>query len=305
MILYVLRRLLVLIPVWVAAIAVAFLLVHAIPGGPFDTGALRPPEAQKILEDRYNLNDPLVSQFASYISNVVRGDLGESLVRRGLSVSDALATRIPVSVTLGVAALVVATVVGIPIGVIAAVKSNRFLDRFLMVGATMAYALPSFVLAMLLMLTFGLALGWLPLGGWGSPQHVILPAFALGLPASGLLARMSRATMLDVLPADYVRTARAIGERPARVVIAHAFPNTVATLATVIAVLAAELIVGGLVVELIFGIPGVGQLMVDSALGSDYTLTLGLIVFYVSIIFFANLIADITQGVIDPRVRLT
>ena len=148
-------------------------------------------------------------------------------------------------------------------------------------------------------------MGWFPLGGWGSPSQVVLPALALGLPWSGLLARMTRASMLDVLHDDHVRTAHAKGARPISVVLGHAFPNALIPLTTVIAVLAAELIVGSLVVERIFGIPGVGQLTVDSVLGSDYTMTLGIIVFYATTIFIANLVADVSYAVIDPRVRLS
>jgi ABC-type dipeptide/oligopeptide/nickel transport system permease component len=185
------------------------------------------------------------------------------------------------------------------------VRANRILDRILMVSATAAYAIPSFVLALLLMLTFGLRLGWFPLGGWGSPSQVVLPALALGLPWSGLLARMTRASMLDVLGDDHIRTARAKGAGPVSVVLGHAFPNALIPLTTVVAVLAAELIVGSLVVEQIFGIPGVGQLMVTSVLGSDYTMTLGVIVFYATTIFLANLATDVGYAIIDPRVRLS
>lgn len=293
-----------LIPVWIGVVLLAFLLVHAIPGGPFDTGALRSPEATEFLETQYHLDEPLWRQFLLYVQGVLSGDLGESLVRRGLPVATALADRVPVSLTLGAAALVVATVVGIPTGIVAAVKANRLTDNLLMVGATVSYAIPSFVLALILMLVFGLWLGWFPLGGWGSPSQIVLPAIALGLPWSGLLARLTRAAMLDVLPEDYVRTARAKGVRPLSVVVSHAFPNALIPLTTVVALLTAELIVGGLVVEQIFGIPGVGQLMVDSVLGSDYTMTLGLIVFYATVIFAANLVADVSYAVIDPRVRL-
>jgi oligopeptide transport system permease protein len=301
---YIARRLLVIIPVWAGVLLIAFLLVHAIPGGPFDTGAIRSPEATAFLEERYNLDKPLFQQFGLYLGGVVQGDLGESMVRRGVSVTDQLSDRVPVSLTLGLCGLFVAMVVGIPIGVLAAVRANRALDHVLMISATAAYAIPTFVLALVLMLTFGLRLGWLPLGGWGSPSQAVLPALALGLPWSGLLARMTRAAMLDVLSEDYVRTARAKGAGPVNVVMGHAFPNALIPLSTVVAILAAELIVGSLVVEKIFGIPGVGALMVESVLGSDYTMTLGVIVFYATTIFAANFLADIGYALIDPRVRL-
>lgn len=302
---YLLRRILVIVPLWIAVLFVTFMLIHAIPGGPFDTGALRSPEATAVLEEQYHLDEPVWQQFVRYLGGVLRGDMGESMVRQGVTVADTLAERVPVSLTLGACALAVAVSVGMPLGILAAVRANRFLDRLLMVGATAAYAIPSFVLALLLMLTFGLRLGWLPLGGWGSPSQAVLPALALGLPWSGLLARMTRAAMLDVLADDHIRTARAKGAGPVGVVLGHAFPNALIPLTTVVALLAAELIVGSVVVEQIFGIPGVGQTMVDSVLGSDYTMTLGVIVFYATTIFLANLAADIAYAVIDPRVRIT
>lgn len=302
---YLARRLVVIVPIWLGVLTVAFLLIHAIPGGPFDTGAIRSAEATAFLEERYHLDESLLRQWGLYVSGVVQGDLGESMVRRGVDVTDALADRVPVSLTLGLCGLLVAAVVGIPLGILAAVRANRFTDRLLMVSATVAYAIPSFVLALLLMLTFGLRLGWFPLGGWGSPSQVVLPALALGLPWSGLLARMTRAAMLDALRDDHIRTARAKGASPFAVVIGHAFPNALIPLTTVVAVLAAELIVGSLVVERIFGIPGVGQLMVDSVLGSDYTMTLGVIVFYATTIFIANFVADVGYAIIDPRVRIS
>lgn len=301
---FILRRLLVIIPMWIAVLLVAFLLVHSIPGGPFDTGAIRSPEATAFLEERYHLDKPVWQQFGLYLGDVVRGDLGESMVRRGVDVTDALSDRVPVSLTLGLCGLAVAVLVGVPLGVLAAVRANRWLDRLLMVSATAAYAIPSFVLAIMLMLTVGLRLGWLPLGGWGSPSQAVLPGLALGLPWSGLLARLTRAAMLDTLTDDHIRTARAKGASPFNVVLGHAFPNALIPLTTVVALLAAELIVGSLVVEQIFGIPGVGQLMVSSVLGSDYTMTLGVIVFYATTIFLANLAADIGYAVIDPRVRI-
>lgn len=302
---YILRRLAIVVPLWLGVLLIAFLLIHAIPGGPFDTGAIRSPEATAFLEERYRLDEPIWRQFVLYIGDVLQGDLGESMVRRGVSVSEALSTRIPVSLTLGACGLVVAVAVGIPLGILAAVRANRLSDYVLMISATVAYAIPTFVLALLLLLVFGLQLGWFPLGGWGSFRQAVLPALALGLPWSGLLARMTRAAMLDTLSEDHVRTARAKGAGPFSVVLGHAFPNALIPLSTVIALLAAELIVGSLVVERIFGIPGVGQLMVESVLGSDYTMTLGVIVFYATTIFIANLIADIGYAVIDPRVRVS
>lgn len=280
------------------------MLVHSIPGGPFDDGAVRSPEATARLEAQYHLDDPVWQQYLLYLKGVLHGDFGESMIRGGLSVSEVLTERVPTSLELGLAALFVSLVVGVPVGIFAAVRQNRWLDYSLMTGATVAYAVPNFVLALLLILLFGLELGWLPLGGWGSPSQVVLPAIALGLPWSGLIARVVRAALLETLREDYVRTAAAKGLGPANIVIRHAFRNALIPLTTIIAVLAAELIVGGLVIEQIFGIPGVGQAMVESVLGSDYTMTLGLIVFYATLIFAANVLADVSYAILDPRIRL-
>jgi oligopeptide transport system permease protein len=301
---YLLRRLLALVPVWLGVVLLAFLLVHSIPGGPFDTGTLRSPEATEFLRRHYHLDEPLWKQFGLYVQSVLQGDLGESMVRRGLFVEDVLSDRFPTSLTLGAAGLAVSLAVGLPAGLLGAVKQNRWPDHSVMVAATIGYAIPSFVLSLLLILVFGGWLGWFPLGGWGTPSHVVLPAIALGLPWAGLIARLTRASMLEVLRQDYVRTARAKGAPARRVVVRHALRNALIPLTAVIAVLAAELVTGSLIVELIFGIPGVGRYMIDSVLGSDYTMTLGLTVFYATLIFVANFLADVAFVFLDPKIRL-
>lgn len=300
---YTARRLLALVPVWIGVILVAFLAVHAIPGGPFDTGAVRDRAATEVLTSRYGLDDPLWQQFLHYLEGLVRGDLGESLVRRGLSVTDVIGDTFPTSALLGASALVVAAAVGVPAGVASAVRQNTWVDRVVIGAATVGYAVPSFVLAMLLIIVFGQQLAWLPLGGWGGIEHLVLPAFALGLPWAGLLARMTRASLLEALRQDYIRTATAKGAPPRVVVVRHALRNAMIPLTTVFAVLAAELITGSLVVEQVFGLPGMGHYMIDSVLGSDYTMTLGLITFYATLVFAANLLADLSYAWLDPRIR--
>jgi oligopeptide transport system permease protein len=291
------------VPAYLGVVALAFLLIHSIPGGPFDTGAIRPPETTTFLEDQYHLNDPLWNQFAYYLNDVLHGNFGESLTRRGLIVSDVIKERFPRSLILGLAGLFVALIVGIPAGIIGSVRRNRPADHSLMVGATLAYAIPNFVLSLLLILFFGLTLGWFPLGGWGTPEHIVLPAIALGLPWAGLVARLTRAAMLDVLREDYMRLATVKGLAPITVTLRHGFRNALLPLTTVIAVLTAELITGSLIIEVIFGIPGIGQEMVNSVLSSDYTMVLGLVIFYATIIFAANFLADISYALLDPRIR--
>jgi oligopeptide transport system permease protein len=301
---YLLRRLVALVPVWLGVVLLAFLLVHSIPGGPFDTGTLRSPEATDFLRRTYHLDEPLWKQFALYVRDVLHGDLGESMVRRGLYVNEVLADRFPTSFILGLAGLTVSLAVGLPAGLLGAVNHNRWPDHSVMVAATIGYAIPSFVLSLILILVFGGWLGWFPLGGWGTPSHVVLPAIALGLPWAGLVARLTRASMLEVLRQDYVRTAVAKGAPTRRVIVGHALRNALIPLTAVIAVLAAELVTGSLIVEIIFGIPGIGRYMIDSVLGSDYTMTLGLTVFYATLIFVANFLADLTYAMLDPRIRV-
>ena len=300
---YIARRLLTLIPAWVGVTVLAFLFVHFVPGGPFDTGAVRPAQTTALLKAHYHLNKPLPLQYLLYMRGVLTGDLGQSMVEPGLEVSTIVTQRFPTSAELGGAALLVALGVGIPAGLIAAVRRNRLLDHLVMTGATIGYAIPNFVLSILFILVIGLRWHLLPLGGWGRPSQVVLPALALGLPWASFIARLTRTTVINTLQQDYIRTAHAKGAGPSRVVINHAFRNALMPITTVIALLIAELITGSLVIENLFGIPGMGQYLTDSVLGSDYTMTLGLIIFYASLLFIANVFVDLAYLWLDPRIR--
>lgn len=300
---YIGQRLATLIPTWIGVTLMAFLFMHAVPGGPFDTGAVRSATTTEILKAKYHLDEPLPTQYFLYMKGVVRGDLGESMVQPGLSVSEVIRERFPTSATLGFAALVVALGIGVPAGLLAAVRRDQAADHAVMLGTTFGFAVPNFVLSILLLLLFGLKFGLFPVGGWGSPSQVVLPALALGLPWASLVARLTRTGVIDALRSDYVRTAKAKGASTQRVVFHHAFRNATLPLITVVALLAAELITGSLIVESIFGIPGMGYYLGQSVLGSDYTLTLGLIVFYATLVFLANLTVDIAYAFLDPRIR--
>ena len=304
MVSFLVKRLLALIPVWFGVSLVAFLFVHFIPGGPFDTGAIRSRQATENIRHFYHLDKPLLEQYAIYIWHVLQGDFGQSMVHRGLGVSSVIVDRFPTTAELGLAALVVALGVGVPAGIYAAARRNTVVDYALMLSATIGYAIPNFVLAIFLILFFGLRLEWFPLGGWGGFSHLVLPAAALGLPWAGLIARLTRASMLETLSRDYIRTAYAKGLGTRGVLVKHAFRNGLMPLTTIVALLAAELITGSLIIENIFGIPGIGHYMVDSILGSDYTMTLGFVIFYATVIFFANFLVDIAYVWIDPRVRV-
>ena len=297
------RRLVTLIPVWLGIVLLTFLLMHAVPGGPFDTGVIRSPAATQVLIHFYHLDEPIWRQYVSYVGNALQGHLGGSIVQPGLSVGSVISSRFPTSALLGSAGLLVAIAVGIPAGVAAAAHRDSWIDRLLLVSASIGYAIPNFVLSILLILIFGVALGWFPLGGWGNFSELVLPALALGLPWAGLIARMTRATMLEALRQDYVRAAVSKGAGQLRVLIVHALRNALIPLSTIFAVLAAELITGSLVVEQIFSVPGLGHYMVQSVLGSDYTMTLGLTTFYATVVFLANLMADLSYAWLDPRIR--
>jgi ABC-type dipeptide/oligopeptide/nickel transport system permease component len=300
---YLTRRLLTLIPAWFGVTLLAFLFVHSIPGGPFDTGAVRPPTTTAILEAHYHLDRPLLTQYLLYMKGVLTGDLGQSIVEPGLQVSTIITQRFPTSAELGCAALFVALGFGIPLGLMAAVKQNKFLDRVIMIGATIGYAIPNFILSIFFILVVGLYFNLLPLGGWGRPSQVVLPALALGLPWASFIARLTRASVIGTLKQDYVRTARAKGANERQVVVGHALRNALMPITTVTALLIAELITGSLVIENLFSIPGMGQYLTDSVLGSDYTMTLGLIIFYATILFIANVVVDVLYVWLDPRIR--
>jgi ABC-type dipeptide/oligopeptide/nickel transport system permease component len=300
---YLTRRLLTLVPAWIGVTLLAFLFVHSIPGGPFDTGAVRPAATTDLLKAHYHLDRPIPVQYLLYMKGVLTGDLGESIVQPGLRVSTVLRQRFPTSAELGAAALLVALGVGIPAGLIAALQRNRVLDRLVMVGATVGYAIPNFILSILFILIIGLRLHALPLGGWGRPSQVVLPALALGLPWASFVARLTRGSVIETLQKDYIRTARAKGAGPARVILQHAFRNALMPITTVTALLIAELITGSLVIESLFSIPGMGQYLTNSVLGSDYTMTLGLIIFYATLLFVANVIVDVAYVWLDPRIR--
>jgi oligopeptide transport system permease protein len=300
---YLARRILTLVPAWFGVTLLAFLFVHSIPGGPYDTGAVRPPQVTAILKAHYHLNESLPQQYLFYMRGVLTGNLGESIVEPGLRVSTIITQRFPTSAELGGAALLVALGIGIPVGLLAAVYRNRAVDRLLMIGASLGYAVPNFVLSILFILIIGLYLHLLPLGGWGSPSYVILPASALGLPWASFVARLTRSSVVGTLHQDYIRTARAKGAGPRRVVLNHAFRNALMPVTTVTALIVAELITGSLVVENLFSVPGMGQYLTNSVLGSDYTMTLGLIIFYATLLFFANVVVDLLYVWLDPRVR--
>ena len=302
---YALLRLLGAIPTLLLVIVLAFLMVHAAPGGPFDAERVLPPEVEANIKHHYNLDAPLHEQFITYMSGLLRGDLGPSYRYRDLTVNDLIGSAFPLSLKLGAMAMLLAIVVGVGVGTIAALRQNSALDRIVMALAMTGISIPVFVIAPVLVLLLAVNLHWLP-AGWSSTegaQRFVLPVISLALPQVAYIARLTRASMIDVLGSDFVRTARAQGLGTRAIVRFHALQPAMLPVLSYMGPAIAAILTGSVVVEEIFGIPGLGQHFVRGALNRDYTLVLGIVVFYATLVVLLNLIVDLLYGVIDPRIR--
>jgi len=302
---YALLRLLGAIPTLLLVIALAFFMVHAAPGGPFDDERVLPPETAVALAEAYNLDEPLHRQFFNYVSGLARGDLGPSYRYRDYTVGELIGKAFPVSLKLGALAMLLATVVGIAAGSFAAIRRNTVVDRIVMTFAMTGISIPVFVVAPVLVLLFAVKLQWLP-AGWSGNDSVarfILPVIALALPQIAYIARLTRASMIDVLTSDFIRTARAQGLGTSAIVRYHALKPALLPVLSYMGPAIAAILSGSVVVEEIFGIPGLGQFFVRGALNRDYTLVLGIVIFYATLVVLLNLVVDVLYGVIDPRVR--
>ncbi|HEU4760291.1 MAG TPA: ABC transporter permease [Dehalococcoidia bacterium] len=303
MLAYVVRRILWLIPVLIIVAAITFTLMHQVPGGPWSREKKLPPDAQLNLERKYGLDKPLWRQFGQYLVNLAQGDLGVSYRQLNRPVRDILWEKIPVTATLGLLALAVAVVLGGTFGLLAALRQNTLIDYASVTFATFGASVPSFVLGMLLLITFSAYLHWLPTSGWGTWRQAIMPVTALSVLPTAYIARVTRASMLEVLQQDYIRTARAKGLRENVVVIRHLVRNGLIPVLTVIGPVAAALVTGSFVIEYLFAIPGVGRFFVTSISARDYGMIMGTTLFYTTIVVFANLIVDLLYAVVDPRIR--
>ncbi len=302
---YVARRFFSAVPTLFIIVTVAFFLIRVAPGGPFDLE--RPLEA-KVMENLnriYQLDKPLWQQYALYLESLLRGDLGPSFYFRDFSVNELFARGLPISIQLGSAALVLALLVGGLLGVIAALRQNRGTDVAVMATATFGITIPNFVVAPLLTLLFAIWLGWLPAGGWGDGAlaNKILPIFTLALPQIAIIARLTRGSMIEMLRANHIRTARANGLPGYVVVGVHALRGALLPVVSYLGPAAAALLTGSVVIETIFGIPGVGRYFVQGALNRDYTLVMGTVILIALFIIVFNLIVDLLYAVLDPRVR--
>ena len=303
---YLLRRLAVAIPTLFVVITVAFFMMRAAPGSPFDIDRKLPPEIKKNVEAKFGFNKPLVVQYGDYLGGVLHGDFGPSLKYRDKTVLQIMKENYRPSLTIGLSAIIIAIFVGVNLGIIAALRQNGPADYTTMAIAIAGICIPSFVTAPLLQLAFASKLGWLPTAGWddGAIPNLIMPVAVLALPQIAIISRLTRAGMIEVLRSNYVRTARAKGLPEYRIVFRHALRAAILPLISYLGPAFAGLLTGSLVVERIFNLPGLGKFFVSSALQRDYTVVMGMVIFFATLILVLNLLADILYAVLDPRVRL-
>ena len=304
MLLFILKRVLQAIPVLLLVATVTFFMVRAAPGGPFDKDRAIPPEVLTQLNKRYHLDDPLWKQYLDYMSNVVRGDFGPSFKYASHTVTELISAGMPPTLELSLYAILFALLVGLPTGILAAIKQNTLLDYVPMSTAMIGICLPTFVLGPILLLVFGIWLGWLPVAGWGqSPGDKILPSITLGSVYAAYIARICRGGMLEILSQDYIRTARAKGLSTARIVLVHALRGGITPVISFLGPAIAGLLAGSFVVESIFQVPGLGRFYVMAAFNRDYTMILGCTILFAFLIILFNLLADIVQVWLNPKLR--
>ena len=305
MLLYVLRRLLTAIPTMFVIVTVAFFLIRVAPGGPFNQERGLQPAIKANLEAQFGLNDPLWLQYLNYMNNLLHGNFGPSYNLPDFTVGELFANGLPVSIQLGSMALLLALLVGGALGVVAALNQNRAADYAVIATATAGSTIPTFVIAPLIQLLFGLTWNLLPIGGWGDGAFVnkIGPVLTLALPQIAIVARLMRGSMIEALRAHHIRTARAMGLSDWSVIVKHALRGAVLPIISYAGPAAAGLLTGSIIVETIFAVPGVGRYFVDAALNRDYTLVMGTVVVIALFTIVFNLIVDILYAVVDPRVR--
>lgn len=301
---YFLRRLLMLIPLLLVISFLAFVLVRLAPGGPFDRER-KPasPEIERQLQAKYRLDQPIWKQYVAYLGDLAHGDFGPSLKYRNHTVTDIIAQALPVSMSLGLLAFGFALGVGIPVGYFTAVKQGRWQDYAGSLFAILMVCIPGFVIAPMLVIAFAIQLRVLPVALWTSPWHAVLPVLALGLFFSGRIARLMREGMLNIMQAEFITAARAKGLSEHTLLLKHAFRLGVLPVVSYSGPLLADLLTGSFVIETIFQIPGIGIFIVNGALNRDYTMVVGLVILYATLLVVLNLIVDFTYTLLDPRVK--
>jgi oligopeptide transport system permease protein len=302
---YALRRMAGIVPTLLVIVTLSFAIIRLAPGGPFDQEQTLAAPVRANLERLYGLDQPLPVQYLRYLRSLVHGDFGPSLRQRDFTVSELIGQGLPLSAALGLCAILLALLTGIPAGMAAALWRNRGVDFAVTSLAAAGIALPAFVTGPLLALLFGLHLHWLPVAGWeaGSARYLLLPALTLALPVSANLARLMRASLLEVLRSPYVRSARARGLGSLRVLWRHALPPAMLPVLSYLGPAVAFVVTGSLVVETVFGLPGTGRYLVQGAIDRDYPLVMGMIVVYGALTLLLNLLVDLAYGWLDPGVR--
>lgn len=299
---FIIRRIVWLVPVLLFVSLITFSLMHVTPGGPWDRD--KPVSAQVVanLNARYNLDKPVWQQYLLYISGVLRGDLGPSYTYQDRSVTSIILEGLPTTASLGGLAALLAVLVGVPLGVIAATHQNTSVDYGALGFGTIFASVPSFVLGFVLIIVFALSLHLVPTSGWGKPSQYVLPVLTLGLNQAALLTRITRASVLDVSRQDFMRTARAKGLRESIVVQRHLLKNALIPIITVVGPILAVLLIGSLIVETIFNIPGIGRLLVQGITQRDYSLIMGTTLLYAFVVAILNLVVDVLYAFVDPRI---
>lgn len=303
---YILKRLaLAVVTIW-AVITITFVLMHSVPGNPFATENRKIPEnIMENLKKKYGLDKPKSEQYLMYLKNISRFDFGESMKSDSETVNQIIARGFPVSARLGVQAILIALIFGPALGAIAALYQNKAPDYISMIISIIGVSVPSFVLGSFLIQFVASKVSWIPIGGWGEFRHTLLPSFALALMPLAQFARLMRSSMLEVLGQDYIKTARSKGISRFAVIMKHAVRNAILPIISILGTTVSNLVAGSFVIEKIFGIPGLGQFFTTSVFNRDYTLIMGVTVFYALVLISMMLLVDIAYTLIDPRIRLT
>lgn len=313
---YIFKRILTGIITLFLVISITFLLLHKLPGDPFQGEKALPLQIKVNLMAKYGLDKPLSTQYIKYLENLIHGDLGLSMNEKGRTVNKVIEQSFPISMDLGLRAIIFGVFVGLPIGIISALNRNKKIDRFFMLIAVIGISVPSFVIAGLLQLyaidihkgifidTMHLPIGRILITGWNVPSKKILPVIALGLFTVAMIARLMRSKMIEIMDQDYIKLAVAKGVTPFNIVIKHAFKNAILPIITVISPAIAAILTGSFVIETMFGIPGLGKYYITSIINRDYTMVLGITIFYSAFLILMMIVMDIVYAIVDPKIKL-
>ncbi len=300
---YIIKRIFWLFIVLLVVSFITFSLMHLVPGGPWDKEKTLAPQVVDALNKKYGLDKPFIVQFGDFLWNLLHGDLGVSYSFQDRNVTDIILQGLPKTATLGIIAFILAIVIGIPFGMAAALKQNSIIDYLSVIFSTIFASIPGFVLGILLIIIFSVELHWLPTGGWGSVQQIIMPAFALATLPAAFIARITRASTLEVMRQDYIRTVQAMGIKQRVILVRHILRNALIPVITMAGPELAFLISGSFIIENLFSIPGIGRMFVNGVFARDYGLIMGSVIFYGFVIAGINLVVDLLYAVIDPRIR--